>query len=72
MITDTLKFAKGMYMYFFDHSDTPSVQENFNLITLEQCLEVTDFKKFDTVNALPKSMANLLHFVLNDEVRHFF
>ena len=44
MRTDTLKFAKGMHMYFFGHSDTPSVHENFNLITLEQCLEVTDFK----------------------------
>ena len=33
MRNDTLKFAKERYMYFNGHSDTRSVQENFNLIT---------------------------------------
>ena len=33
MRKDTLKFAKERYMYFKGHSDTRSVQENFNLIT---------------------------------------
>ena len=30
-------------------------------ITFEQCLEVTDFKKFDTGNVLPKSMEHVLY-----------
>ena len=42
-----------------------------SFVSFERCLEVTDFKKFDTANVLPKSMALFLHFLKRMKSRHF-
>ena len=39
--------------------------------SFEKCLEVTDYKKFDTGNALPKSIEPFLHFFKILKLKHF-
>ena len=40
--------------------------------SFEQCLEVTDYKKSDTGNVLPKSMEHFFAMFENHEVKAFF